>query len=153
MKLTPLLEEISAKYLYRLAYLMNNYRDPWLRQVEQEFGLTRPEVTILVCLGNINGITAKDVADVTRQPKNTLSRGALLLEKKGWITRSDDQGDRRRNIMHITEQGQKLYEEIMPTYEKAEHVMLTPLDEKDLVDFNRILAKLCEYVAAQTGND
>ena len=87
MKLKKFLENIPAKYLFRLSYLANHFRDPFLRQCEQELGLTRPEASILFCLASQDGITAKDVADVTRQPKNTLSRGSLILEGKGLITR------------------------------------------------------------------
>ncbi|MCF8026186.1 MAG: MarR family winged helix-turn-helix transcriptional regulator [Desulfobacteraceae bacterium] len=147
MKLKPLLDDISAKYLFRLAYLMNNYRDPWLRLVEQRFGLTRPEVTILACLGNTEGITAKDVADVTRQPKNTLSRGAVQLENKGLIVRYEDKADKRRSIMHMTETGLTLFEQIMPLYDETERRLIFPLNQHDLNELDRLLRKMCDWVA------
>ena len=81
-------------------------------------------MTILFCLAQKDGINAKDVADLTRQPQNTLSRGAEILERKGLITRRTDQRDRRRNIMHITEQGLKCYGRIQILYEEAEERML-----------------------------
>lgn len=147
MKLKSILDEISAKYLFRLSYLANNFRDPWLREVEREFGLTRPEVTILVCLANKDGINAKDVADITRQPKNTLSRGAVILEEKGLITRRNDPRDRRRSILHITSEGMAFYEKVMPLYRDRERRMLVPLSEKDLQELDRLMALMCDHVA------
>ena len=151
MKLKPMLDEISAKHMFRFAYLANNYRDPFLRQVEQDLGLTRPEVTILFCLANTDGITAKDVADVTRQPKNTLSRGSVFLERKALITRQDDENDRRRSLLFITPKGQELYKKALKVYEDAERCMLSPLDDKDLADLDRVLRKMCIWVAEQNG--
>lgn len=153
MKLKSILETISAKYMYRLSYLANNYRDPFLRQVENEIGLTRPELTILFCLAQKDGINAKDVADLTRQPKNTLSRGAEILERKGLITRRTDERDRRRSIMHITEQGLECYDRMRVFYEEAEQRMLAPLNRKDLADLDRVFAKMCNFVAEQNGSD
>jgi len=147
-----MLDEISTKYLFRFAYLMNNYRDPWLRQVEKEFGLTRPEVTILFCLGQIDGITAKDVADITRQPKNTLSRGSLVLENKKLIARENDQRDRRRSILNITEKGRQICDRVVESYQQIEHNMISPLNRKDLQDLDRILKKMCKRVADQNGS-
>jgi DNA-binding MarR family transcriptional regulator len=151
MKLKPLLDDISAKYLFRLAYLMNNYRDPWLRLAEQRFGLTRPEVTILACLGNADGITAKDVADVTRQPKNTLSRGAVLLENKGLIVRDEDPADKRRSIMHMTPSGMALFDQVMPLYQETERKLVSPLNQQDLRELDRLLRKMCDWVAEHNG--
>ena len=152
MKLRSLLNDVSAKYMYRLSYLANNYRDPFLREVERIHGLTRPELTILFCLAQRDGINAKDVADLTRQPKNTLSRGAEILEKKGLITRRTDQRDRRRSMMLITQEGMRLYDHMLALYEEAEQRMLTPLDEKDLADLDRVFGKMCNFIAEQNGN-
>lgn len=151
MKLIPMLDEFSAKHLFRFSYIMNNYRDPWLRQVEQQFGLTRPEVSILFCLAKIDGITAKDVADITRQPKNTLSRGSVILEDKKLITRLNDQKDRRRSILHITQKGYNLYKQALKQYEQVEYSMLSPLNKKDLKDLDRVLKKMCDWVSDQNG--
>ena len=144
-----MLDEISAKYLYRLAYLANYYRDPFLRQAEQEYGLTRPEVTILFCLAYSDGINAKDVAEVTRQPKNTLSRGAVTLEKKGLIVREVDREDRRRSILRVTEKGADLYAKIIPLYEECERRMLTPLTDRELAELDLLMTRLCNHVAAE----
>ena len=141
-----MIDEVTAKYLFRLACLANNYRDPFLRQVEKQFGLTRPELTVLFCLANVNGINATDVAKVTLQPKNTLSRGVLLLVNKRLITKSDDPVDGRRSVLYITKKGNELYSKIVLLYEEAEHAMLTPLDGKDLSDLDRILTKMCDYI-------
>lgn len=147
------MDEISAKYLYRLSYLANNFRDTFLRQVEQEFGLTRPEVTILFCLANRDGITAKDVSEVTRQPKNTLSRGAVILEDKGLITRTNDQKDRRRSLLKLTEKGCTFYDKVLPLYEQSERRMLAPLNEEELIQLDHLMARLCNHVADQNGAD
>lgn len=144
-----MLDDISAKYLYRLSYLANYYRDPFLRQAELRYGLTRPEVTILFCLAYSDGINAKDVAEVTRQPKNTLSRGAVTLEKKGLIIRKVDEEDRRRSILRVTEKGADLYAKIIPLYEECEHRMLAPLNDRELAELDLLMTRLCNHVVDQ----
>ena len=61
--------ESPIPFFFRIVYLSNNYRDPLLRTIEHEYGLTRPEFSILICLHMRDGLSAIDICGVTAQPQ------------------------------------------------------------------------------------
>ena len=51
-----------------------------------------------MCLNFRNDVHARDICEVTEQPSNTVSRAVGSLEKKGYINRTKDCVDTRRQV-------------------------------------------------------
>ena len=130
-------------YFFRIVFLSNNFRDPLLRKFEKDFRFTRPEFSILVCLGLQNGISAIEISDITRQPQNTVSRGVLLLTQKKLIRKVTDKSDKRRNRLYLTKEGTAAHKVLMDYLTEANQKMVDCLSSKEKKQLENILAKMC----------
>lgn len=146
MKLLNIVDGTTIRYAYRLAFLTNFYREPLLRQMERNFGIIRPEWTILICLYYGDGLNPRDICEITEQPRNTISRATRSLVEKGLISQVDDVRDARRTVLHLTAQGRELYKAIIPIFEEAEERMLACLDARERKTLDHLLNKLCRAV-------
>jgi len=144
LKLFGLFETVPIRQAYRMAFIVNFYRGPLLRWIEQEFGLSRPEWTILICLMHQDGLNPRDICDFTEQPRNNVSRGAALLESKSLITRGPDPADARRSLLHLTDEGRALHDRIMPIFTAREAQMLSVLSADEQAQLDAILTRLTE---------
>lgn len=130
-------------YFFRIVFLSNNFRDPLLRKFERDFKFTRPEFSILICLGLQSGITAIEVSDVTRQPQNTVSRGVFLLSQKKLIRKVIDDKDKRRNRLYLTREGKSAHKELMAYLKEANEKMVDCLSAREKKQLETILGKMC----------
>lgn len=146
MKLIDILDATPFPIGYRIAFLTNFMREPVLRQMEKDFGIIRPELTVLMCLSFRENVYARDICEITEQPSNTVSRGVASLEKKGLLTRSRDAVDTRRQVLNITQQGQDLHDEIMDRFRSAEARMLEVLTSEEAQQLQSLLDKLARDV-------
>ncbi len=146
MKLLDIIDATSIRYGYRIAFLTNFYREPLLRRIEREYGLTRPEWTILICLTYRDGLNSRDICEITEQPSNSISRGVSALEAKGLIRRLPDDADARRMCLYILPAGRTMHDAIMPLFEQAEAEMLAPLSDNERDTLDHLLNKLARDV-------
>lgn len=144
-----ILKNNPIPYFFRIVYLSNNYRDPLLRTIEYELGLTRPEFSIILCLSQRDGLGAIDVSEITRQPQNTVSRGVYLLVKKGLIRKETNRGDARRSHLHLTAKGEKAYASFIGLVQQANDRMIACLTPAELKRLDALLDKMCSAVALQ----
>jgi len=146
MQHDDLLNHEDITYAYRLAYVLNSYREPLLKDVETRFGLSRPEWTVLLCLSRQSGLISRDICAITGQARNSISRGVGLLERKGLIRRTPDGADGRRNVLELTAAGSDLYRRIVPFFQERERNMIGCLNAKELESLDHLLSKLCRHV-------
>ena len=156
MQLINILDGVPIPIGYRIAFLTAFYREPLLRRMEREQGLIRPEWTVLVCLAFRDGVSARDVCEITEQPSNTISRGVSSLAVKGLIARRPDPDDARRVRMHITPDGRRMHDAIMATFVAAERRMtacLTDSQRRTLVDLLDRMARDVRNWSQRSGYD
>jgi DNA-binding MarR family transcriptional regulator len=146
MKLIDILDATPFPIGYRLAFLTNFWREPLLRKMERDFGIIRPELTVLMCLSFRQDVHARDICEITEQPSNTVSRGVASLEKKGYITRTRDAVDTRRQVLNITARGRDVHDQIMDGFAVAERKMLSDLSDDQKSDLLAILDKIARGV-------
>lgn len=146
MKLIDILDATPFPIGYRIAFLTNFLREPVLRQMEKDFGIIRPELTVLMCLSIRENVYARDICEITEQPSNTVSRAVASLEKKGLLTRSRDAVDTRRQVLNITRQGQEIHDEIMAKFKSAEARMLEVLTPDETQQLRSILDTIARDV-------
>ena len=68
------------------------------------------------------------------------------IEKKGWITRRIDTNDRRRIIIHMTEEGKRAAEEHHRAILALASGMLSRLGEHDAREYIRITGRLAGII-------
>jgi len=69
----------------------------------RDLGLTRPQWRVLGQLSRRNGLTQKELCELTGIAPSPLGKIVDQLEAKGFVERRDDAHDRRVNRLHVTE--------------------------------------------------
>lgn len=133
-------------FFFRIQFLSSNFRDPMMRQIEQEYNLTRPEFSIIICLALRPGMSAIDVAEITRQPENTLGRGVSLLLDKQLITKEPDPRDGRRYKLHLTSKGRERYASFIHLFTESNDRMVECLNAKEREQLDILLDKMCASI-------
>ena len=144
--LSTVLEDTEILYAYKMSYILNFYREPSFRYIENTFGLQRTEIVMLIFLNSQDGISAQDMCDFSGHLKPNVSRAAIALDKKGLILRRRDWGDHRKQLLHITPAGRAIYHQFMPILVERERDMLGCLSERERKQFMSLLTKLASHV-------
>lgn len=137
-----MLNDTGLSPVWRLNFLANFFTASVYRELMDQFGLGRPEFVILYCLRHQPGLLARDVARVTGQPKNSISRAVSDLLNKGLITRDTDPADKRVKHLSLTASGAALLDEVLPLLLTQQARMYDPLSTAEQTEFLRLLDKM-----------
>ena len=127
---------------YRLAVLSNTVSTTVARAYDKRFKVSIPEWRVIAILGRFPGLSAVEVAERTMMDKVAVSRAVTKLIKKGRIDRQFADADRRRSILKLSEEGQKLHDEIAELALSFERDLLEGLTPEELDHFNSIMERL-----------
>jgi DNA-binding MarR family transcriptional regulator len=76
----------------------------------QELGLTGSQFDVIVTLGDLPGMSCKELGEKTLITKGTLTPVLDRLEAKGLVIRQKGEQDARQTFVSLTPEGQKTYE-------------------------------------------
>ena len=145
--LTALFERAEVPDLYRLSYIANALVLPLYDAVKRDFDLSRGEYLLLFCLSHFPVLTARDVAEMSKRPRNTISRAVHRMLNEGYIDRVPDPEDGRQARLTITQSGRELHDRVMERFRSRETQGFQILDEDDRATLDRILQKLALHIA------
>jgi len=140
--ISNLLETSSIQHLWRLAFLVNFFIVPLYIKLGKRYGVSRSEVQILYCLTQQPDLLAQDIALVTGQPKNTISRAVTQLVEKQFIRRETHGSDRRAKRLELTKSGVKVVKQIMPHFRTRQAAMRDVLTPQEKETFDALLSKI-----------
>lgn len=109
-------------------------------------GLKVTQFTLMMAVAGNDSITIGKLARPLGMDRTTLSRNARLLEKKG-LLKIGEGGDRREQILNLTEKGAGLLLEAIPLWERVQKRLAGEMGEKRLDDLLvglRDLARECK---------
>lgn len=131
-----LLEHEAILNIYYTASVIRKYATEFFRK----YGLTDVQFNVLALLayqavdqGGLSQATLSEMMLVNRANVTSL---VDRMEKAGLVKRTAAVGDRRSNIIVMTEKGKKLHKQVEPLYEKrVKEVMSTvaAADQKKLI--------------------
>jgi DNA-binding MarR family transcriptional regulator len=111
---------------------------------EKRFGLSIPEWRVIAILGRFPGLSAAEVAERTLMDKVAVSRAVTKLIRSGRIDRRFADADRRRSILNLSDEGQRVHDDVAALALAFERDLLRGIDEKTYADFNRALDRLLD---------
>ena len=141
------LAESALDTAWRICFLANAFVFPLYGRLETEFDVARPEFVTMFCLAHAEPLVAQDIVDMTRLPKNSISRGVNRLIARGIVAREADPGDGRRSILRLTAAGRELYERLMPIPMDRQLRLLRCLTDEEKAELDRLLMKLAAGAA------
>ncbi|KFN41912.1 MarR family winged helix-turn-helix transcriptional regulator [Arenimonas metalli] len=124
---------------YRLSVLSNRISQDIARLYAERFDLGVTEWRLLAVLGRYPGLSASELAERTAMDKVAVSRAVASLLAAGRITRDTHGADRRRSVLELSEEGQRVYAEVAPAALAYERRLLSNLSAGDRTDLARLV--------------
>lgn len=112
--------------------------------MRNKFGLTGGKWKIIVVLSIRQGITQKQLADMTFVEAPTLVPIIDKMEKDGYLKRQPDPNDRRNNLIFMTEKSEKIVEPIIDCIIDIRKIALNKISKKDLEIGKKVLLQITE---------
>lgn len=108
-------------------------------------GLHRTQHGMLMLLSHCKGdLNQKDIAEHFNISAAAVANTLKSLEQDGYIERKADKVDNRKNIVNITEKGNKVLSETKDAFDNIDTVMLSGISEDDLLTFRKCLDTMAE---------
>lgn len=104
--------------------------------------LTPEQWVIMDSLYQKNDQPQKDLAESSFKDPPTISRILDSLDKKGWVQRVVSKKDRRVFIVHQTDEGRKIVENLIPHVEQLRTKGWSDLSSEDYNQFTSLINKI-----------
>ncbi|MDB5663285.1 MAG: MarR family transcriptional regulator [Sphingomonas bacterium] len=138
---------------FRLSRLLVLASRGWINRIDSLLrgatGQTRARWQMLFAL-SFSGmpVTLSDLSARLRVQWPTLVRVVEGLEKDGYVTRTDNPGDGRSRLIHLTDSGRALIATIQPILDPAREKALSRLSDEELVLCTDLLHRILEGTRA-----
>jgi len=109
------------------------------RLLESDFSL--PEARVIFELGHCDGMSARDLADMLGLDPGYLSRLLNGLKRRGIVTRSVSEADRRRHVLALTDDGRSALDGLQAKSRSEVSAVLEPLGQEARRDLVSTLRK------------
>ena len=105
----PLMQQLASAYQAFSLYDAEGLRT-------SGSNLTPSQARVIFTIGGTDGMTCKDIGDITLITKGTLTGVIDRLEEKGLVERWSVEGDGRKTIVALTRRGERVYEKEYPKH-------------------------------------
>lgn len=145
--LTAIFDAVEFRDAYRISYITNAILVPSYDAIKRDFGLIRAEYLLLLCLAHYPVLSAKDVAKMTRRPRNSISRAVHRMLAVGYIQRAPDPDDGRQAKLTITLDGRTLHTQIAEVLRARQQTVFEPLNDSERTALDALLTKLAVHAS------
>lgn len=127
-------------WLVRLAHCYGamNYR------CLNEMGIHPGQLPVMRAISIKEGITQRELAQELQVKPPTIAVTIKRMEKAGLICRREDQMDRRVCRLYLTENGQKLSEELRELIEENTQIVLNGFSEEEVKEMKGYFARIIQ---------
>ena len=145
--LTAIFDTVEFRDAYRISYLANAVTVPGYEGIQREFGIIRAEYLLLLCLAHFPVLTARDVARMTRRPRNSISRAVHRMLAEGYLDRAPDPSDGRQARLKLTAKGRALHKQVAARLVERQEEVLGALNTDERKQLDALLQKLAAHAA------
>jgi DNA-binding MarR family transcriptional regulator len=129
---------------YRLSVLTNRVSNAIARHYSERFDLSPPEWRVMAALGQVSGLSAREVALRTEMDKVQVSRAVARLMRGKRVQKQTDTSDGRITRLSLSTRGRSIYNEIVPLALALEEQFLAALAPRERAALDRLIAKLSQ---------
>jgi DNA-binding MarR family transcriptional regulator len=133
--------------LYRLLKLAHLIQRPFLVAGTNAYELNVNELRLVVTLAHLGEAASHELCEVAALHPMNVSRAVARLRKQGRVAERRDDGNRRRKLLTLTPEGQRLYREMVPEIEEAATRVFAGLDAANLEMLSTLIDRLTHNVS------
>lgn len=111
--------------VWDIFHMIQMDRDVMIRKMKEKIDLSLPLVRLLLQIDEMSDASQTEIADVLGLDVGNLSRMCRYLEDRGLIIRTRSERDRRALKVRLSDDGQKIADDIT----RSAHYLLSPLLE------------------------
>ncbi|PGL71565.1 MarR family transcriptional regulator [Bacillus sp. AFS055030] len=131
-------KNLAVLLWFRLArFYLKNVRES--NNQLKKWGLTTAQFDVIVHVGRNKRLTQQELADKLVVTKGNVTHLLKKMEELHWIKREVEW---KNKYLSLTEIGQKMYEEIVPTQEEFQQAQFSKLTEEEQLHLLTLLRKL-----------
>ena len=105
-------------------------------------GLSQAEWRTFAALGDLQPVAGVEIARYTGLDKMRVTRAISNLTDKGLVTRISDDNDKRRMMLHLTDQGKRTFRDMIPKARAREAFILNALTSTERETLNNLLERV-----------
>lgn len=132
---------LSGRLTYRLKRALVDLEALHEQHLEAS-GINARELAVLLLLAGREPESQQQAAARLRIDRTTMVGLLDALEGKGLVERRPDAGDRRRNVVVLTDAGQATLEQATRASDEAERALLAALDDREAAQLRALLARI-----------
>jgi DNA-binding MarR family transcriptional regulator len=140
--------DAPAMLLYRLLKLAHLIQRPFMVPGTNAYELNVNELRLVVTLAHLGEAASHELCEVAALHPMNVSRAVARLRKQGRVAERPDAGNRRRKLLTLTQEGQRLYVEMVPEIDEAATRLFVGLDPDTLKLLSTLIDRLTRNVAA-----
>jgi DNA-binding MarR family transcriptional regulator len=107
-------------------------------------GINLGQVAILGALSAADGLTQRQLSDITGIEKSSMVLFLDALEAHGWVDRRQQPGDRRAYAIHLTGTGAERLAQLGPKLDAAQNAFFGKLSARERHALHDVLGRLLE---------
>ncbi|MFD4703821.1 MarR family winged helix-turn-helix transcriptional regulator [Gottfriedia sp. NPDC058432] len=131
-------KNLAVLLWFRLArFYLKNVRES--NNQLKKWGLTTAQFDVIVHVGRNKRLTQQELADKLVVTKGNVTHLLKKMEELQWIKREVEW---KNKYLSLTEIGQKMYEEIVPTQDEFQQAQFSKLTEEEQLQLLILLRKL-----------
>lgn len=112
----------------------------------REYDMTPEQWAILCCLWEKDGISPKEIAQMTCKDKPTTGRIVDKLIKKGFVVRTLHPTDKRAFQVFLTKEGIALHEQLVPIANQLLEKATNGIRANEVIGLKKLLNRLYENI-------
>src|ERR1035441_5764315 len=103
---------MDSSVFFKRVRVVNLTARPVSESIGKAHHLSLNEWRVLLVLANHPGVAASEVTALTGLDKMSVSRALAALARRGRVVRKVDAADKRRMLLRLSAEGERLYERI-----------------------------------------
>lgn len=106
------------------------------------YGLSHAEMRMLLLLYAQDGCSQDDLVSKQSIDRTNVGRALKKLESLGFVRRAKDSGDRRMNIVHLTDKGKRFKSYVLEAKRRIEKRLIDTISPQEYSEASRILSRI-----------
>jgi len=111
---------------------------------QMDFPVEMDQIPVFAALYYENGISQQEISSKLERDKASINRTISFLSKKGFARVVQDETDRRKTRIELTETGKELAVQADAILNKIAKTLTSALTEKEMQQFSTLINKLIE---------
>lgn len=138
-------EDLGPRLSRRLTYLLKQALvdlEELHRELLDPVGVNARELAVLLLLQSHEPQSQQQAAQRLQVDRTTMVGLLDALEAKGLVARQPDPADRRRNVVEVTERGERALDDALRASDRAERQLLSRLDRSERAQLRDLLTRI-----------